>query len=619
MLYCIGGNNSGNKCAGDKTVSGVASYFGKSPTYIRPNYSGAVAEPIAPYPRPTGSPLIQYGSFGNGVRWVQYTLGVQLGYDIGSDGVDGDFGSATESAVRQFQSDYGLEIDGQVGSQTIAKIVEKVTEKLNPTPQGYIMSESEGAGQTLPDGDYYIFSLINSGYFLDIDGDAYPASPGTNVSMYTTDTLPPEFDAWTISYLGNGYYKIKQKGTNMCLDVSGGSCDRGTNVQVWTEHDDTPEQWSIIKTDNGYRIQARCSGYFLDVSGGGFEAGTNVQIWESNDSLAQTWNFVEFIEEPKTSVLKVDKNKIFTGNSITFTATSDTATGYTIGIDKDGERLITKEMPDGKLTLSFSEAGEYSAYVTSYNSRGYMDSERITFSVEILEVTLKCSEKYTIETDKDGQTYKSDDSDIAVVSKNGVITALSEGTTIIHVIDENSTISQIKVIVLSQRLLGDCNNNGEFTVADVVQLQKWLLAIPDVKLSCWQNADFNGDGIINVFDLCLMKRELIKKNSPDKSKMINSYRIYYAPDVGVSTWEEAQAYCESLGGHLATIGSAKENDTIFSLMKSQNVESAYFGLTDSENEGIWKWVNGKMSHIRIGTKMSQMEKTQMRTMLCSIL
>jgi hypothetical protein len=42
-----------------------------------------------------------------------------------------------------------------------------------------------------------------------------------------------------------------------------------------------------------------------------------------------------------------------------------------------------------------------------------------------------------------------------------------------------------------------------------VLLQKWLLAVPDTELKNWKAADFNEDGKLDVFDLCLMRKALI--------------------------------------------------------------------------------------------------------------
>ncbi|MBQ3571949.1 MAG: InlB B-repeat-containing protein [Clostridia bacterium] len=54
------------------------------------------------------------------------------------------------------------------------------------------------------------------------------------------------------------------------------------------------------------------------------------------------------------------------------------------------------------------------------------------------------------------------------------------------------------------------------------------------------------------------------------------------------SWEEAKAYCESLGGHLATITSAKEQEAM------EYFNGRYWlGGTDAEEEGVWKWITGE--------------------------
>lgn len=64
----------------------------------------------------------------------------------------------------------------------------------------------------------------------------------------------------------------------------------------------------------------------------------------------------------------------------------------------------------------------------------------------------------------------------------------------------------------SSSIRGDANADGSFTVADIVALQKWLLCVPDTTLADWQAGDLCSDGKLDVFDLCIMKRELLKNN-----------------------------------------------------------------------------------------------------------
>lgn len=55
------------------------------------------------------------------VKNLQQNL-IKLGYDCGSWGADGDFGIDTLNAVKKFQSEHGINVDGIVGSETLAAI-----------------------------------------------------------------------------------------------------------------------------------------------------------------------------------------------------------------------------------------------------------------------------------------------------------------------------------------------------------------------------------------------------------------------------------------------------------------------------------------------------------------
>ena len=52
---------------------------------------------------------------------------------------------------------------------------------------------------------------------------------------------------------------------------------------------------------------------------------------------------------------------------------------------------------------------------------------------------------------------------------------------------------------------GDINADGKVNLADVVLLQKWLLGIPETKLADCQAGDLYTDGVLNGFDLCLLR------------------------------------------------------------------------------------------------------------------
>jgi len=64
---------------------------------------------------------IRKGAKGDGVRWIQWMLEA-CGFSVGSSGIDGDFGSRTQTAVLEAQRQYGLKADGIVGPLTRAAL-----------------------------------------------------------------------------------------------------------------------------------------------------------------------------------------------------------------------------------------------------------------------------------------------------------------------------------------------------------------------------------------------------------------------------------------------------------------------------------------------------------------
>ena len=80
---------------------------------------------------------LMLGSKGPAVKEMQQKL-ITLGYDLGSYGADGDFGSITFAAIKQFQRDKNITIDGVCGVVTKtyldAAYKEKIEANKKPDP-----------------------------------------------------------------------------------------------------------------------------------------------------------------------------------------------------------------------------------------------------------------------------------------------------------------------------------------------------------------------------------------------------------------------------------------------------------------------------------------------------
>jgi hypothetical protein len=78
-----------------------------------------------------GDRMLSQGMTGSDVKELQQLL-LNLGYDLGPYGADGDFGPVTNQAVRAFQAAHRLEVDGIVGPLTLAALREATAPKPSP-------------------------------------------------------------------------------------------------------------------------------------------------------------------------------------------------------------------------------------------------------------------------------------------------------------------------------------------------------------------------------------------------------------------------------------------------------------------------------------------------------
>ncbi|MGN1432315.1 MAG: RICIN domain-containing protein [Ruminococcus sp.] len=227
--------------------------------------------------------------------------------------------------------------------------------------QGREMAESEAAGRTIPDGDYWICSEVAQKFFVDIPGNEAITKPGVNAQMWIWKTsMPTEYDVFHIEYLNNGFYKIQQYNSNYCLDVEGYGFDIGTNVQMWTENGCHAQQWSIESTEHGYAIRSRCNNYYLDVSDGGvYKNGQNLIVWEGNGNNNQHFSFIPY--SPNERPINNGEYRIASKVSETCYLDVDNFPGNFT----NGSNVQIVNSPDESFSIEYVGDGYYRIYETT--------------------------------------------------------------------------------------------------------------------------------------------------------------------------------------------------------------------------------------------------------------
>ena len=195
------------------------------------------------------SRMLKYGTKGDDVKALQKAL-IDLGYNCGHYGADGDFGPATEDAVTQFQKDNGLEDDGVAGPNTFAMINKLLAKKdqkqdsnepkpviVPPTTTGIYRVRKSWADASSQVGAFA--SLANAKRMCDIKGKGYYVFDENGNAVYEANSSTPKDDssdidpnnvvpATTYSGVMLGYASKDERGS-----YSGGQAGDQTGKEVY--------------------------------------------------------------------------------------------------------------------------------------------------------------------------------------------------------------------------------------------------------------------------------------------------------------------------------------------------------------------------------------------------
>ena len=119
----------------------------------------------------------------------------------------------------------------------------------------------------------------------------------------------------------------------------------------------------------------KVSGYYRDSENHNTSSGTISKVYVRPNYSGSS------VSAPTYAKLSIDQSVICTGQTVTFTLDSDTADHYTIGINKNGTRILTQRVPH-IFYYTCTEAGSYTAYISAVNDGGYVDSNVVSWTVK---------------------------------------------------------------------------------------------------------------------------------------------------------------------------------------------------------------------------------------------
>ena len=230
---------------------------------------------------------------------------------------------------------------------------------------------------SVEEGVYEIHNVRNPARVMDIQDNS--TNDYAIVQLY--DDINNQVEKWRIVKLG-AYYGIQSVYSGKWLDISHPVVgEPEQTVQLYSVNTNPEEKWVFEDAGDGKVLIRSLNDIYLDTGAGGpTDNRTPLKTWNYDASTSQQWTLVKTTEQP-TAVLEIDKTACTPNNSVTFTFGGNNSGTYTLGLYKDGSRIEGLSVEGHTYTRSFSEPGEYSAYMTAYSYPAYADSNWVYWTV----------------------------------------------------------------------------------------------------------------------------------------------------------------------------------------------------------------------------------------------
>ncbi len=353
-------------------------------------------------------------------------------------------------------------------------------------------SSVKNIGDTeLLSGVSYFISNKNSGLLLEVENGL--TADGTNVQQWEKNVGPHH--EWRITDLGNGYCKIAlMSDESMALTVDGSGSEDGLNIMLKKYSGADDQQFKLIKNGSYYGIVSKCSDDTagLDVYEWSVENGGNVNQWNYWGGDCQLWKIA-----PVYPLVNDGTYTLRNVNSSKYVSVSD---GNVIQNNR-ADIWTFKNLGDG----TYSITDQYGNALTVENENGD-DGNNISVST----YTGADTQKFSLKCNKDG-SY-------------AILSAVSDGKSCLDVyevsVEDGANICQwnfwggdgqkfvIEPAIIPEKIIGDVNADGKFSVADLVMAEKFLLGSSS-ELTDFEAGDLCKDGVFDTFDLIAM-RKLVK-------------------------------------------------------------------------------------------------------------
>ena len=398
----------------------------------------------------------------------------------------------------------------------------------------------------LSEGAVYMIKNINSGLYMEVDGGK--TENGANVQQWGADSAASH-NTWRVLSAGEGYYylysQIGDKITYL-LDVTNGSADNGTNIQIYSDTKADAQQFKFIRNNDGsYCILTKASNdkSCIAVSSASESSGASIVQWSvKNSDASQKWELIQ-VED---TGCKMDTSKLYmfkNSNSGLYMEVQN-------GAAEDGANVQQwgADSPLSHNSWTLKEFGGGYYYIISQLADGrtyYLNiaggSGENGTNAEILTNNKTSSHLFKFVKNPDGTYYiltraskdaaaietanadKSSGANISQWTVNGnscqkwlaeehviaTVTTTSVPVTTTSTVTTTTSVPATSGEESDGHIKGDINFDEKISVADLVLINNYLTGKEQFTYDQYSVSDLNNDGFINIFDVISLRRIIL--------------------------------------------------------------------------------------------------------------
>ncbi|MCI6650939.1 MAG: dockerin type I domain-containing protein [Ruminococcus callidus] len=465
-VYCAGGNNQGKtypggRCAGERNAQSVAKSMGGSiRLYLRPNYKGVNPNP------PTNLSISS--------DKTAYKVGESINFSF-------SYSNATDVYIL-------IDANG-VRVEPWANVTGKTSYSCTFNEPGYYVYRLYAVNEYgTPATEWKVFTVYDrepDNMYVQCDKNSYAVGETINFNF-------------SVNNAETAYILIDANGVRV-------------------------EPWANVTGKTSYSCSFDKPGYYVYRLYAVNEYGTPATEWKV---------FTVYDKEPDNMSIQCDKDCYAVGETINFDFSVNNAETAYVLIDANGVRVEPWANVTGETSYScsFDEPGYYVYRLYAVNRYGTPATEWKAFTVYDEEPN-----NMSIQCDKDcyaiGETINFDfsvtnaENAYILIDANGVRVEpwanVTGKTSYSYTFDEpgryvyrlyavnkyGTPATEWKEFYVYMNY--DVNADEKIDVADAVLLQRYLLGEDTLTQSQWQTADLNADGIVNGFDLALLRQKLV--------------------------------------------------------------------------------------------------------------